>query len=84
MVSYNSKTQLLCFIVPGVVVFYDNPPSCRVFPWRDISNVINHKRQFLIECQNPEDNCQLEFGDPESAKYVWKLCILQVKFSYLL
>lgn len=68
----------MSFCGAGVLVGYENPPSCRVFPWRDISNVINHKRHFLIECQSEEDNVQLEFTDPESAKYVWKLCVLQV------
>lgn len=62
------------------MVGYENPPSCRAFPWRDISNVINHKRHFLIECQTVDDNVQLEFNDPDSAKYVWKLCVLQHTF----
>lgn len=76
--NYCTKCFKAKCMVLGVLVFYENQQPCRTFPWRDISNVINHKKQFLIECQIPEDNVQLEFGDPESAKYVWKLCILQV------
>lgn len=64
----------------GIVVGYENNSSYKFYQWKDISNVINHKKHFGIECQAPEDNVQFEFPDPESAKYVWKLCVLQHTF----
>lgn len=65
----------------GIVVGYENNSNYKFFQWKDISNVINHKKHFGIECQNSEDNVQFEFADPELAKYVWKLCVLQVTFK---
>ena len=62
----------------GIIVGQENNTCTKFYQWKDISNVINHKKQFIIECQCPEDNVQFEFGDPELAKYVWKLCVLQV------
>ncbi|KAJ9582474.1 hypothetical protein L9F63_003167, partial [Diploptera punctata] len=45
--------------------------------WKDITNVINHKRSFGIECQFPEETLHYYFSDPESAKYVWRMCVHQ-------
>ncbi|KAL0275461.1 UNVERIFIED_CONTAM: hypothetical protein PYX00_003298 [Menopon gallinae] len=64
----------------GIIVGYENNSNYKFFQWKDISNVINHKKHFGIECQNSEDNVQFEFADPELAKYVWKLCVLQHTF----
>lgn len=68
----------------GIVVGYENNSNFKFYQWKDISNVINHKRHFGIECQAPEDNIQFEFADPESAKYVWKLCVLQVSTNAIM
>lgn len=52
---------------------------CFNYRWKDITNVINHKRHFGMECQNPEDSTQYQLADVESAKYVWRMCVHQVK-----
>lgn len=36
---------------------------------------------FGIECQRSEENVNFYFDDPEAARYVWKLAVLQVIFS---
>lgn len=33
---------------------------------------------FGIECQRSEENVNFYFDDPEAARYVWKLAVLQV------
>lgn len=40
--------------------------------------MINHKRNFGIECQVPDETVHFQFADPESAKYVWRMCVHQV------
>ena len=56
--------------------------KCLVFlflkRWDDITNLLNQKRMFGIECQRSEENVQFYFDDPEAARYVWKLAVLQV------
>ncbi len=46
--------------------------------WDDITNLLNQKRMFGIECQRSEENVNFYFDDPEAARYVWKLAVLQV------
>ncbi|KAK4013701.1 hypothetical protein OUZ56_026253 [Daphnia magna] len=48
--------------------------------WGDIKNLLNQKRMFGIECQRSEQNVNLNFDDPEAARYVWKLAVLQHTF----
>ena len=43
---------------------------------------VNHKRYFGIECQHYEFSVQFVFDEPEAAKYVWKMCVLQVNNLY--
>lgn len=74
----HKNTSLVGVSLTGIIVGQENNSTTKFYQWKDISNVINHKKQFLIECQSPEDNIQFEFADPELAKYVWKLCVLQV------
>ncbi|KAJ8921711.1 hypothetical protein NQ315_010621 [Exocentrus adspersus] len=45
--------------------------------WSDISNVINHKRDFTIESVGGNDKVEFHFGDAESAKNAWRFCVLQ-------
>jgi hypothetical protein len=40
--------------------------------------VINHNRNFGIECQLPDETVHFQFPDPESAKYLWRMCVHQV------
>lgn len=54
-----------------------------VHRWKDITNVINHKRHFGMECQNPEESAQFQLADVESAKYVWRMCVHQVIVSLI-
>lgn len=52
-----------------------------VFRWKDISNVINHKKTFRIECQTEAEYAkQFTFRESRSAKYMWRLCIAQHTF----
>lgn len=51
--------------------------------WKDITNVINHKRHFGMECQNAEESAQFQLADVESAKYVWRMCVHQVIVSFI-
>lgn len=49
--------------------------------WKDISNVINHKKTFRIECQSDSEYAkQFSFSESRDAKYVWRLCIAQHTF----
>lgn len=51
------------------------------YRWRDISNVINHRKTFRIECQlEGEDPKQFVFTESREAKYIWRLCIAQHTF----
>ena len=49
-------------------------PSPHFYKWNDITNLVNHKRYFGIECQNYEHSVQFILDEPDSAKYVWKMC----------
>ena len=53
------------------------------YRWDDITNLLNQKRMFGIECQRSEENVQFYFDDPEAARYVWKLAVLQVSIFFL-
>ncbi|KAJ1532099.1 hypothetical protein ONE63_000728 [Megalurothrips usitatus] len=64
----------------GVGVGYDNNQLSKFYKWKDITNVVNHKRYFVMECQVPDRSVQFQFMDVESAKYVWRMCVYQHKF----
>ena len=48
--------------------------NTQFFKWNDITNLVNHKRYFGIECQSYERSVQFILDEPDSAKYVWKMC----------
>lgn len=48
--------------------------------WHDISNVVNHKRTFNIECTMPENSVGFTLTDADTGRYFWKLCVLQHTF----
>lgn len=50
------------------------------FSWHDISNVVNHKRTFNIECTMPENSVGFTLSDADTGRYFWKLCVLQHTF----
>lgn len=45
----------------------------------DITNVINHKRTFSVECQQRE-SASFVLPSPEDGKYVWRMCVMQHTF----
>lgn len=53
---------------------------CYVSRWSDISNVINHKKEFIIESVGGIDKAEFLFSDVESAKNAWRFCVLQHMF----
>ncbi|KAH1022613.1 tyrosine-protein phosphatase non-receptor type 14 [Dendroctonus ponderosae] len=54
-----------------------NPKHYR---WSDISNVINHKKEFIVESVGGVDKAEFLFGDVDSAKNAWRFCVLQHMF----
>ncbi|XP_071747757.1 tyrosine-protein phosphatase non-receptor type 21 [Lepeophtheirus salmonis] len=64
----------------GIVIRKGNGVSPSFFKWNDITNLVNHKRYFGIEFQNCEYPLQFIFEEAESAKYVWKMCVMQHSF----
>ncbi len=64
----------------GIVVRRGNALQPQFFRWRDITNLVNHKRLFGVECQDYQFSVQFLLDEPDSAKYVWKMCVLQHTF----
>lgn len=48
--------------------------------WHEISNVVNHKRIFNIECTEAQKSVGFTLQDAETGRYFWKLCVLQHTF----
>lgn len=61
--------------INGIAVCY--PDRLRFYPWYEVSNVVNLKRTFNIECT---DTVSFTFPDAETGRYFWKLCVLQHTF----
>ncbi|CAG0917013.1 unnamed protein product [Notodromas monacha] len=59
---------------------YLNPSGVRYCRWSDITNLVNQKKEFTIECQRVEDSARFVFSEQELAKYVWKTCVSQHSF----
>ncbi|KAL7298267.1 hypothetical protein TKK_0008619 [Trichogramma kaykai] len=77
-----SSTEVILGIsINGIMVCWPSTQVTQFYRWNDISNVINHKKTFCIECQT-EMKYSKEFTFPESrtAKYMWRLCIAQHTF----
>ncbi|XP_034943965.1 tyrosine-protein phosphatase non-receptor type 14 [Chelonus insularis] len=67
--------------INGIMVGYPSTQTTQFYRWKDISNVINHKKTFRIECQSEHDDAkQFIFRESRSAKYMWRLCIAQHTF----
>ncbi|XP_050445777.1 tyrosine-protein phosphatase non-receptor type 14 isoform X1 [Cataglyphis hispanica] len=77
----NSNNKVILGIsINGIMVAYPNTQT-QFYRWRDISNVINHKKTFRIECQlEGEEAKQFVFTESRNAKYIWRLCIAQHTF----
>eukprot|EP00096_Caligus_rogercresseyi_P004380 TRINITY_DN18610_c0_g1_i1.p1 TRINITY_DN18610_c0_g1~~TRINITY_DN18610_c0_g1_i1.p1 ORF type:complete len:1044 (+),score=421.24 TRINITY_DN18610_c0_g1_i1:203-3334(+) len=77
----NSGSEVLIGAsLTGIVIRKGNGISPSFFKWNDITNLVNHKRLFGIEFQNCEYPLQFMFEEAESAKYVWKMCVMQHSF----
>ncbi|XP_049537648.1 tyrosine-protein phosphatase non-receptor type 21 isoform X1 [Anopheles darlingi] len=73
----NGSEVMLGISVSGIIVASDEN---RFYPWRDITNVVNHKRSFNIECTVPRESAGFTVADVATGRYIWKLCALQHRF----
>ncbi|XP_045027481.1 tyrosine-protein phosphatase non-receptor type 14-like isoform X2 [Daphnia magna] len=71
---------LVATSLQGILVMRNNTERVVFYRWDDITNLLNQKRMFGIECQRSEENVNFYFDDPEAARYVWKLAVLQHTF----
>lgn len=69
---------MLGISVSGIIVATSG--NHKFFPWHEITNVVNHKRTFNIECTDSNHNVGFTLNDAETGRYVWKLCVLQHTF----
>ncbi|CAG9764235.1 unnamed protein product [Ceutorhynchus assimilis] len=60
----------------GVSVAFTERHS-KYFSWSDISNVINHKKEFIVESVGGIEKAEFLFSDVDSAKNAWRFCVLQ-------
>lgn len=60
----------------GVSVAYPERGP-KYFGWSDISNVINHKKEFAIETVGGAEKAEFVFTDTDTAKNAWRFCVLQ-------
>ncbi|XP_062548137.1 tyrosine-protein phosphatase non-receptor type 21 isoform X2 [Armigeres subalbatus] len=63
--------------VSGIIVASD---SNKFYPWRDIKNVLNHKKYFNIECSDASENVRFTVTDSTTGSYIWRLCAMQHRF----
>uniref|UniRef100_A0A6P7H4K0 protein-tyrosine-phosphatase n=1 Tax=Diabrotica virgifera virgifera TaxID=50390 RepID=A0A6P7H4K0_DIAVI len=75
--DHEGVDTLIGICLTGVYVGYPGGKEGRHFSWSDISNVINHKRDFTIESVGGIDKAEFQFNDVESAKNAWRFCVLQ-------
>nr|XP_018912530.1 PREDICTED: tyrosine-protein phosphatase non-receptor type 21 isoform X2 [Bemisia tabaci] len=76
----NGSEVIIGITLTGIAVGYENTQTSSFYRWKEITNVVNHKRYFGIECQVSDDTVQFQFRDVESAKYVWRMCVYQHTF----
>ncbi|KAI5637663.1 protein-tyrosine phosphatase domain-containing protein [Phthorimaea operculella] len=76
--SHAEVTIAVC--LTGVRVFTHTSDTPTAYRWMDITNVINHKRTFSIECQKQSDSASFVLASPEDGKYVWRTCVQQHTF----
>lgn len=77
------KDVLLAPSLIGICVRKGDGQQPQFFKWNEITNLVNHKKYFGIECQQYEYSVQFVFDEPDAAKYVWKMCVLQHTFYKL-
>ncbi|KAK9511873.1 hypothetical protein O3M35_000446 [Rhynocoris fuscipes] len=64
----------------GIIVRNENNKPLKFYRWSDITNVVNHKKNFGMECQDPADSTNFQLQDVETAKYIWRMCVHQHTF----
>ncbi|CAH0399630.1 unnamed protein product [Chilo suppressalis] len=64
----------------GIRILPENTDTTHFYRWMDITNVINHKRTFSIECCRQNDSASFLLPSPDDGKYVWRMCIQQHTF----
>ncbi|XP_032516832.1 tyrosine-protein phosphatase non-receptor type 21 [Danaus plexippus] len=69
----------LAVSLTGIRVLTDTSDTPHFYRWMDITNVINHKRTFSVECQQRE-SASFVLPSPEDGKYVWRMCVMQHTF----
>ncbi|CAG9562290.1 unnamed protein product [Danaus chrysippus] len=69
----------LAVSLTGVRVLTDTSDTPHYYRWMDITNVINHKRTFSVECQQRQ-SAAFVLPSPEDGKYVWRMCVMQHTF----
>ncbi|CAB3254238.1 unnamed protein product [Arctia plantaginis] len=83
---FSAKDQLsssevtIAISLTGVRVLTDTSETPHFYRWSDITNVINHKRTFSIECQKQSGSASFILTSPEDGKYVWWSCVQQHTF----
>ncbi|XP_058824571.1 tyrosine-protein phosphatase non-receptor type 21 [Topomyia yanbarensis] len=73
----NGADVTLGISVSGIIVASD---ANKFYPWRDIKNVLNHKKYFNIECSDANENVRFTVCDSTTGSYIWRLCALQHRF----
>ncbi|KAF5270426.1 hypothetical protein FQR65_LT05614 [Abscondita terminalis] len=76
----NGEEVIIGVSLTGVTVSYPSGKEGRSYGWVDISNVINHKRDFTVESVVGSDKAEFNFSDVETAKNAWRFCVLQHMF----
>ncbi|XP_053604345.1 tyrosine-protein phosphatase non-receptor type 14 [Plodia interpunctella] len=74
------KEVTLAISITGIKVITDSAETSRYYRWMDITNVINHKRTFSIECQKQASSLSFTLWSPEDGKDVWRMCVQQHTF----
>lgn len=83
--TFNAKDDggndvVLGISINGIMVVSTSEQPTQFYTWKDISNVINKKKTFRIECQSNDEAKQFTFNESKNAKYMWRLCIAQHTF----
>ncbi|KAF7284273.1 hypothetical protein GWI33_022264 [Rhynchophorus ferrugineus] len=77
--SKDGQEVLIGIGLTGVSVVYPEKVM-KHFGWCDISNVINHKKEFTIESVGGLEKVEFLFLDGDTAKSAWRFCVLQHMF----
>ncbi|XP_074654164.1 tyrosine-protein phosphatase non-receptor type 21-like [Tubulanus polymorphus] len=64
----------------GIFVKQISGQSTLYFKWQDIRHLTHNKKTFGIQTALDQQTVNLHMDDPEVAKYVWRMCVLQHQF----